>query len=202
MASGSSKHLPLTSYPVTISPLRLLCVLVAYEKHAPKTWHMPWMSLKQSGIDQGDTIKAYNAKGFIRDQRLQPHRLSTIPLQDERVFPRCKSVCRAENDEKMYPQHGDLESAMFKRCRHAGEGVLRKRRSELVRQRDYNGIKALDVEEVEESEIGKSNEVQAEASLNGNLVEKMEAELQQAEEKRKAAREARRANRQKREPSP
>jgi hypothetical protein len=160
------------------------------------------MSLKQSGIDKGDTTKACNAKGFVRDQRLQSHKLSTIPLQDERVFPQCKSVFRAGNDEKMYPQHGDLKSAMFKRCRHAGESVLRKRRTELVRQGDYNGIKALDVEEVEESKIGKSNEVQAEASLNGNLVEKMEAELQQAEERRNAAREARRANRQKREASP
>lgn len=202
MASGSSKHLPLTSCPVTVSPLRLLCVLVAYEKHAPKTWHMPWMSLKQSSIDKGETIKACNARGFIRDQRLQPHRLSTIPLLDERVFPQCKSVCRAGNNEKMYPQHGDLKSAMFKRCRHAGEGVLRKQRAELVRKGGYSGRKAIDVEEVEETEIGKSNEVQAEASLDGKLVEKMKAELQQAEEKRKAAREARRANRQKRELSP
>jgi hypothetical protein len=60
----------------------------------------------------------------------------------------------------------------------------------------------LDVEDVEEVEIGSSSEIQKKASLNEKLAEEMKAELQQAEEKRKAAREARRANRQKKEPSP
>jgi hypothetical protein len=106
---------------------------------------MPWLRLKDLGLAINDEVMDSNAKGFIQGHKLQQHKFMVMPLQDENVFPRCMSTNRALNDEKTYPQHGDLRSAMFKRCRLAGEGMLRKQRTELVKKGGHNLISLREV---------------------------------------------------------
>jgi hypothetical protein len=185
---------PFNLHHVPMSPLRALCLQKSYDQHKSRPLHMPWLCLTEVGLTTGHEVVESNVLGFIPGQKLQSHKLRVIPLQDEDVFPECVDIDRAINDESMYPQHGDLKSTMFKRCRLVGAGVLRKQRIELVRTGGYNGIKVLEVEEVKTVSL-KNIEIQA--SVNEVLADRMKQQLREIEKRRKAVKEAKRGEKQK-----
>lgn len=141
----------------------------------------------------GPEIVDYDTNGLIHGQKLQPHNLKIISLQDEHVFPKCLGRYISFPDEELYPQHGDLKSSSFRRRRYFGENLLHEKRMELIEKMDgYNGI---EIPPRDESRTVAWKEIEIVAPLDNELAESMRAQMRKAEETRKAAREAKRAER-------
>jgi hypothetical protein len=123
---------PKKSIPLPTSPLRMLCVYLAYDEQQPETEHMPWAGHKDLSSGTGVDVKDSDKNGFIQGQKLAHHRLKPIFDQGEDVFPKCMGRNRMWMEDDLYPQYGDLHHTMFHPKHNQRTDVLERRREELV----------------------------------------------------------------------
>jgi hypothetical protein len=184
----SPKRWPPKPEASPLSPLRALCVRNAYWKHQPETYHRPWKG--QSKLALGPEVETTESdkNGFIAGKKLQPYEFRIMHLQHKSTFPPCLGINRMYFEEKLFPQYGDIKSAMFKQTRRLQPHILLTKRAELLATFE-------DCEGVQVPQPPKRKEIVEAVTeyQEKKLKQKIKAHLKRIEEQKRIDREIRKA---------
>jgi hypothetical protein len=88
MASDATSTSRNKSRPAPMSPMRVLWLYATHDK-----WHSSEEENRKRSRNRSRDVDVdfigSDANGFIYGQKLQPHKLTEIPMQDEHAFPKC-----------------------------------------------------------------------------------------------------------------
>jgi hypothetical protein len=148
---GSVRKKSKRRWPLGVSPLHTTCVYKLSRQHLPQTIHTPWKYLKYAILDIGIQAIDSDKNGFIREQKLQAHKLKPMHGQDEDVFPKCQGKSRVWEDRKLHPQYGNIDCVMFKFNKNPVPNVLQRHRATLI-EAGCRGIRIPPVTRLEAEE--------------------------------------------------
>jgi hypothetical protein len=126
-----------------VSPLRALCIRNAYLEHKPETSHMSWKRASKLALFLDPKVEAVESdkNTLFTGEPLQSHEFRIMHRQHESTFPQCLGINRMWMEDALYPQYGDLKSAMFKQTHRRQPHLLRTKRAELLaKHRECKGV--------------------------------------------------------------